>query len=235
MPKSVSCKGKAGQNVNRSEPSNIQEELSLKDHSVRSSSKGFLAFICILLALPAGAATPDFKLNAGNVSISEKGTATGNFTLTSVNGFTGKVGVTCSGPDPNLLPMLIMPSCDNPVEYFVVPAKGAVSGTMSFYPPWSTSVAANPHGVPHQPGRPLGAPLGMGALAAVAFLGLGFRRRGRRWLTVILLAGAGLAGLAGVAGCIGNGGLAMTPGTYSYVITGGSGKGESAAISVTVN
>jgi hypothetical protein len=48
-----------------------------------------------------------------------------------------------------------------------------------------------------------------------------------------------LASLAGIAGCLGRGGLAMTPGTYTYTISGSSVtepiSSASTPISVTVS
>jgi len=181
-----------------------------------------------LLSLPALGATPTFTLTAGNVSLSGMGTGVSHFTLTSVNGFSGQVGVTCTGPDPNLLPDLVLPSCNHPVQNFVLPAGGSVSGAMTFYPPWTTQAKYSAPD-PRRPGAPYEAPLGACAVAALA--GLGLRGKARRSLLPLVLAAIALAGLAG---CVGQGGLAMTPGTYAYVIAGGSLKGESATISVTV-
>jgi hypothetical protein len=54
----------------------------------------------------------------------------------------------------------------------------------------------------------------------VLLLGLGFRRRAARWLTLTLLAAGTLAGLAGITSCGGNSSNSVvTPGTYVYTFT----------------
>ncbi len=96
----------------------------------------FILVIGIGAAQALAAATPSFTIAASNVTVPGQGSASGQFTLTSVNGFTGQVGVTCTGPDSNLLPDLVLPSCDHPVQNYTIPANGSVAGTMGFYPPW---------------------------------------------------------------------------------------------------
>ncbi len=183
-----------------------------------------------ILGGSAFAATPSFTLTASNVSMSDMGTGTSSFTVTSVNGFTGQVGVVCTGPNTILLNDLVLPACDAPTMLLAVPANGSVKGTMTFRPPWT----ARPAVARVKLRRPLTEPLGAGALTA-ALLGFGLRKRLHRWIVVLLLCGAGLAGFSGLAGGLGTGGLAMTPGTYSYAIAGGTAAGESATIKVTVN
>src|ERR1039458_5227636 len=100
-----------------------------------------LRLLCVVSGIGLGgaqavlAAAPAFTLTATNVTMAGHGSGTSQFTLTSVNGFTGTVGVSCSGPDANLLPDLVLPSCDHPGQLLVVPANGSASGTMNFYPP----------------------------------------------------------------------------------------------------
>ncbi len=154
------------------------------------------------------AAAPGFTITASNVSISGKGTAETQFTVKSVNGFAGKVGIRCKGPDPNLTPYLVLPSCSHPDQLFVITAGGSGSGTMGFYPPWTdTTIAAARSGKP-----PDSIPLVAGIIVGFGLLGL----RARKFLTrqlAMLAAAASLTFLAGTLGCIGSGGLAMTPGT----------------------
>lgn len=174
------------------------------------------------------AATPGYTITASNVSVSGQGSGVSQFTLTSVGGFTGIVGVTCIGPNTNFAPDLILPDCNHPVENFAIPSGGSVSGTMNFYPPWTDSYASASSGRRNQPARSL--PLIAGAFAGLGLIGLRMRKIVNR--RVALLVGAVcLASLAGIAGCLGQGGLAMTPGTYAYVLQAGS---ASTTISVTV-
>ncbi|MGA7342496.1 MAG: hypothetical protein WBE72_25860 [Terracidiphilus sp.] len=183
-----------------------------------------------MIAVPGMAAsTPGFTLSAGNVSVPGQGSATSHFTLTSVDGYTGSVGVTCSGPESNVVPDLLLPNCSQSGQILVVPANGSVSGTVNFYPPWTSGSASNAQ---PRPARPL--PLVAGVFAGFGLLGLRLRRISYRWVT--LAAGAFcLLALLGFAGCLGQGGLAMTPGTYTYTLTAASSsQTQTATFSVTV-
>ncbi len=174
------------------------------------------------------AATPGYTITASNVSVSGQGSGVSHFTLNSVGGFTGTVGVTCIGPNTNLSADLILPDCDHPVDNFVIPAGGSVSGTMNFYPPWTDGYASDSTDRRNQPARSL--PLIAGAFAGLGLIGLRMRKIVDRRLA-LLVGAVCLASLAGIAGCLGQGGLAMTPGTYAYVLQAGS---VSTTISVTV-
>ena len=193
--------------------------------------------LCIGIATAQGlqAATPGFTIKAGNVSVSGQGSGTSQFTVTSVGGYAGTVYVTCSGPDGNLLSDLLLPVCGSPVEE-ALPANGSVSGSMSFTPPSSVTSSAKLQGGPPGPPRPM--PYVAGVLAGLGLLGLRMRRILDRRLAIV--AGAiCLAALAGIAGCLGRGGLAMSPGTYTYTISGNSVtvpiSSASTTISVTVS
>jgi hypothetical protein len=181
-----------------------------------------LIFCCGLTVCAAWAATPAVTLTAGNVSISDRGAGTSQFTLTSLNGFTGQVSVLCAGPNPG--PMeLVLPVCFPTTQTLTVPANGSISGTMQFNPPWVISGSLRQD----LPGRaPLGMPMIAGSLAAACLLGSTMRRDWRRRLGVMLLAAAGLVGLGSLTGCIGQGGLAMTPGSYTYTIVGENSFGQ---------
>ena len=174
------------------------------------------------LGLPAWGATPGFTITASNVSMSDMGSGTSNFTLTSTGGFTGQVSVDCSGPDPILVPLLILPICNPPAEIFPLPANGTASGTIQFVPPPSVQGSVDSERVPLRRNRSREVPFGAGACAAAMLFGVGFRRRFVRHLSVIMAFAVSAAALASVTGCIGKGGLAMTPGTYSYVISAAS-------------
>lgn len=184
-----------------------------------------------VLAL-AAPPTPGFLFSTKNVSISGQGTAASEFTLTSIDGFTGQVGVTCVGPDANLVPDLVLPVCSSSSQILTVPADGSVSGSINFYPPWQAGSAMNSASGSGIARPPL--PLIAGFFVGVGLLGLRLRRILERRVAIVI--GAMCLGLmAGVIGCLGNGGLQMTPGTYTYTLTAsGASTSISKTISVTV-
>lgn len=187
-----------------------------------------LALVFLLVNMPSRAATtaPGFKVTASNISLSGQSRGSSQYTLTSVNGFAGTVAVVCNGPDPNLYPDLIMPSCAEPTQELVVPANGSISGSMLFYPPWEGVT-----GQLARPAKPGAAPLLAGAFAGLGLLGL--RKRAGSWIT-LLLGVVCLGTLAGAVGCLGGGGLQMTPGTYTYTLSGTTISGVSGTGQVTV-
>ncbi len=192
---------------------------------------GFSSVLVLLLsAVPGRAATPTptFTISATNVSLSGQGTSASQFTLTSVNGFSGQVGIVCSGPDPNLFQDLVLPSCSNPTQLVTVPANGTASGSMKFYPPWENSNEAMRNG---RDARLSAAPVLGGLFAGTGLLGLGLRRRLHGRLALVLCA-LGMGLLSGAIGCLGHGGLEMTPGTYAYTL---SGAGPAGAVSKSIN
>lgn len=170
--------------------------------------------------------TPALKITASNVSMTEKSTGVVNFTLTSVNGFTDKVGIVCHGLDPNQVPELILPICTYATQYFQVPANGAVSGSLTLYPPWEQL----PPGLTTPPSSDTSRTTlpAAGSLALAGLLALGIRRGKSQWLAAILL-----LTLAAVTGCIGSGGLAMTHGNWGYTLTGTPVSGAVAATTGT--
>ncbi len=149
-----------------------------------------------------------------------QGTATEPFTLTSVDGFTGTVSVSCVGPNPNLFPDYVLPDCRDPVVELTVPANGSKSGSLEFYPPWitppTTTAETAGHGANHR-SRPW--PVAAGILGGLGLLGLRMRKLLDRRFS-LLIGVVGLASLCGLCGCLDQGGLAMTPGTYIYQLTG---------------
>jgi hypothetical protein len=170
------------------------------------------------------AATPAFTIAATNVIMSSStsnGTGTSTFKLSSINGYTGSVLVDCNPPTPP--GGVKTPYCTYgasgiaPVpaqQPITLTANEAVTGTVTFYN--APVPCSNPCPVSllrrggHGPAPGL-------ALAGVLLLGLGFRRRRARWLTLMLLAAGTMAGLAGISACGGNNN-AVTPGTYAYTI-----------------
>ncbi|MDR3451952.1 MAG: hypothetical protein P4L96_03990 [Rhodoferax sp.] len=178
----------------------------------------------------AGTTTPGFTITANNVSLSGQGRGSSQYALTSVNGFAGTVAVVCNGPDPNLYPDLIMPSCAEPTQELVVPANGSISGSMLFYPPWEGLT-----GQVGRPSKPGTAPLFAGMFAGLGFLGLRLRKKAGLWLALALGA-VSLGMLSGAVGCLGGGGLQMTPGVYTYTLSGtGSGVSATGKVTATVH
>lgn len=195
--------------------------------------------VTISLALPMRAATapaPGIGLTATNVSMGDRSTGTSQFTLTSLNGFSGQVLVLC----PNRIPSLQveLPVCAPGLQTVTLQANGTTNGSVELIPPWQSSarIRSNPSDRPgDRPGRmPLAA---CGSLA----LGALFLRKRRGWLRILLsfvLAAAGLAASISISGCIGQGGIAMTPGTYHYSINVESLSGvllNSADVKVTIH
>ncbi len=206
----------------------------------------FAAILAISLG-PAGksalAATPSFTISASNVTMPASGNGSIPFTLTSVNGYSGTIGVDCS--PPNLPAGTTLPACGgSPIAVsYTLTADAVTQGTV----PLSATLCppSNPSVCPvkfNRTRRGFGAGL---ALAGVLLVGLGFRRRTARWFTLMLLAAGTLAGMAGMTACGGN---TLTPGTYTFTVTGytftvtGQGTGtttdaqltESTTVNVTV-
>lgn len=175
---------------------------------------------------PMLAATPPpgFTVTATNVSLSGQGSGTSQFTLTSVQGYadTGVI-VKCTGPNPNLLPFVVIPECSIPEPIVDIPAGGTVSGTINFFPPWTATQAS---------ARRIW-PLGGTLAAGIGLIGFGRRKRmrGRFVITGGLLT---LFLLTGITGCTGGSGLAMTPGIYTFVISGEGKVTASTNINLTV-
>ena len=185
---------------------------------------GFMAF-----GLPgtlSASSSPGFTISSTNVTLDDQGTASTQFTVTSTNGFAGKVGVYCQEPDPNLLPFVVLPQCSHPTQYVNVPAKGSASGTIAFYPPWVTPQTTSQLLTPRPPGSSL-------PLMACIFFGLGLLRLRLRKLPTmsVMVMAACLSFAFGIAGCVQSGGEAMTPGTYTYTINGATVPGATPAAS----
>lgn len=177
-------------------------------------------------------ATPSFTITATSVSLPGQGTGSSQITLTSVNGFAGTVGVSCYDPVVTNATEPVLPSCAETVKNLVVPANGSVSGSILFYPPWDTSyetASLLTRTKPHH-----SAPLLAGVFIGCGLLGWRFRNTLSRCGALIAAAFFCLS-LAGLVGCMGRGGLAMTPGTYAYTISGTSpGLTQTTTASVTV-
>lgn len=189
----------------------------------------FYVSLAILTAGDAAAATsPGFTIAASNVSVSDTGSGSSSYTVTSEGGFTGQVGVSCVPPEIN--GTLAIPSCDVAEQFLTIPSNGSVSGTMPFTPPPEVT-AKNDGGHKHHPAGPLAA----GAMVLAGFAAARRRLRWDRTLSALALC-AGLFACLSATGCGGHGGLAMAHGSYSYNIqaVGPGLKVASTYITVTV-
>jgi hypothetical protein len=197
-----------------------------------------LAFSLGVSGSSAAAPTPSFTIAATNVTMSSSGSSgvgSSTFTLTSVNGFAGSVYVVCDPPTPSA--GVKVPYCESgvagsgaiPVQPpITLTANEVVTGTISFYNAPVPCSNPCPVSLPRRGGHGLAPGL---ALASALLLGLGFRRRAARWLT--LLAVGALAGLAGISACGGNKSV-VTPGTYVYTVAAAE-VGTSTTVSSTFN
>jgi hypothetical protein len=182
----------------------------------------FGSFLTIIAGLGSGhaqSATPSFTISASSATLPTSGTGSIPFTLTSVSSFAGYVGVSCGPAQPP----------------YTLTANGTVAGSLNlvaYIPPCS-----NPC-----PVKLLSPPRHRGAvnlaLASVLLLGLSFRRRPARWLTLVLCAVGILAGLAGVNACGAGAGKTLTPGTFAYTVSAtqtGTTTSPSLVANTTVN
>ena len=173
----------------------------------------------------ADSTAPGFKIVAQNITLPGRGQVTSQYTVSSVNGFAGKVAIVCAGPDPNLYPNLIMPSCAEPTQELTVPANGSIGGGIIFHPPWVDLTAHTT-----APSSREAVPLFACSLCGFGLLGLCWRLNKLLFLALGVLC-IGLSSAA--VGCLGSGGLQMTPGTYIFALNG-NGNGATATGKVTV-
>ena len=158
----------------------------------------------------ASGAPPSFTLSATNETISADG-GTIPFTLTSVNGFTGSVIVTCIEPAPVagvILPWLNVGGPARPP--FMLTANGTATGNFSF-------LASPPSVLPVKLNIPRRRKVPLLSLAGVFLLGFALRKKTAvRW-TRLSLAVALMVSLTGISGC--GGPEHLTPGSYTYTLT----------------
>jgi len=185
---------------------------------VRSRNK---VLICLIVFLALGsrissaqtpAPTPSFTLSAANVTMPSSGVVQIPFTLTSVNGFAGSVGVLCVEPT---IPGSVNkgPYCDQggPLMAYTLAANGTTTGSISI-------VAIQPNPVPLTTKSSLAGHEASWALAGALVLGFGLRRKRMLRFSRVSLAAFLLIGLAGL-GIFGCGGPpTLTPGTYNFML-----------------
>jgi hypothetical protein len=164
----------------------------------------------------APAATPSFTISASNITMPSSGDGSIPFTLTSVNGFAGSVGVTCTPPNPAA--GVREPNCaeGGPVSPpYVLTANATAKGV-------STITASEPLPVPDvsKLNRTRPREGTSWALAGVLMLGLGLNRKRSGQSTRLLLAVGMLIGLMGIGAC--SSPETLTPGTYTYTLNASS-------------
>jgi hypothetical protein len=184
-----------------------------------------LTCLTVLLTLAFGlcrahalAPAPSFTLSASNITMSSNNTSI-PITLTSVNGFTGSVGLTCTPPNP---PSGVKePSCGGgPYQPTVLTANATVTGGLAIYAikPLPTSSATSSNLPGH--GRRT-----TWTLAGALMLGLGALRKKSQLSKHLLLVVGMFVGLAVINAC--GGPETLTPGTYSYTLTAAATPGAS--------
>jgi hypothetical protein len=193
-------------------------------------------FVALWFGFPgafASAATPEFTITATNVTMPSSGLGISKFTVTSIP-MSGTITLSCTYAGASTAAKVPICPMTPPVAY-QVNAGGTLTGTIYFYPYGS----AVPAGLPLGPGRwPGHVPAAGAALAGALLLGLGFRRRARRWLVLAVFALGTLAGMLEISAC-GGSSNAMTPGTYPFTITADNESGSvtplGRAVSTTIN
>ncbi len=182
----------------------------------------FGSFLAIIAGLGSGhaqSATPGFTISASNATLPASGTGSIPFTLTSENGFAGDVVVSCGPANPPT--GSILPQCNytggGPAQPpYTLTASGRVTGSLNlvaFIPPCSNPCPVKLFSPPRHRGA-----VNL-ALASALLLGLSFRRRPARWLTLVLCAAGILAALAGVNACGAGNTHTLTPGTFAYTVS----------------
>lgn len=173
--------------------------------------------LVIVAGVPLRAATAPFAITATSVTMSPSSNPVSQFTVTGIP-LTGTLTIGCafSGAASMASKAPICPMTP-PRAPYQVNAGGTVQGVIAFYPPGGPI--------------PASAPVAGAALAAVLLLGLGFRRRSRSWLALVVLCVAFLAGMTACGGSS-NG---MTPGMYPYTITAVNNATSTTPLSVMVN
>ncbi len=165
-----------------------------------------------VVSAQAQPARPIFTISATNAIMSSSGpngTGSSTFTLTSEDGYSGTIGITCY---PTSEPAgAKLPYCGGSamIGHTLTP-NAMVTGSLPFFNVPVPEPVSMP--VRRSPTWPAGL-----ALAAGLLLGLGFRRRASRWLFLVLFAVGAFAGLAAISGCGGSNSV-VTPGTYSYTV-----------------
>lgn len=189
---------------------------------------GLVAFAVGAGGAQMPAPVPSFTISASNITMPSSGEGGIPFTLTSVNGFAGSIGVSCTPPAP---PVGVREAqCGGgpsgvPIALAANATAAGNSGLMAYvYFPPKASSKLNLE-------RPGGGT--SWALAGVLMLGFGLHRRRARRSGILLLAVGMLIGLMGISACSA-GPETLTPGVYTYTLNASEENNTSFSASTTV-
>ncbi len=193
----------------------------------------FTSFLACFLAFAgarSAALTPSFTITALNTTMPTTGNGTIQFTLTSVNSYSGFITVNCIPP---ISARGNLPYCVGPVNTaaYQLTANASESGTFLL----SSVPISSGCGYYCRYRQPRRKPFGR-AIAAALLIGFSFRRRLSRGVTLGLLAVAAFVGTAGITACGGYSNT-LTPGTYAFTLTASdiyTSQSASTTVEVTV-
>lgn len=178
-----------------------------------SGSSGWFCVLAICCAgisgvQAAAAPAPTFTITATNVTMPSGGNAgSSQFTLTSVNGYSGKLTVNCGYSGGNMGAKV--PTCGiYTAPLYTLGANQTVTGTLSLFPYGKIIPVSQLHGP--RGGTDRAPALGL-AVVCIVLLSRRLRGKARTGIGVILL---GAIGLAGISAC-GN----SLSGTFPYNVT----------------
>lgn len=178
--------------------------------------------------IPPAASAQSFTIAATNVVMPLSGMGSSQFTLTSINGYTGTIVLNCQPTNPSAGAKL--PICSGyTAPAYQLEANATLQGSIEFFP-YGVPI---PVSLPRHRGGPLSHAPAVGLVLAGA-LKFGLRARRRAWCSLALVL-LGLAGLAGISACGGASSSVMTPGSYPYTVTAMEYNGTTFGTSVSTS
>ncbi len=175
-----------------------------------------LVLVVLLAAFgPPAAFAQSFTITATPVNSGSSGTVSVQYTVTGIPA-AGTLIVSCQyAGSSTFQEQAKLPICGvGPIVGITVTPGQSITGALSVVP-WGTPIPATLHGTPAARSR---APASGLMLAAALLLGFTLRRKGRRWLSLLLIAAGGLAIAAGLSAC-GAHSSGLNAGVYPYTVT----------------